>query len=122
MEWSVDGAAGGEDARHEHDIPDFEGQRVFCLIVEGGFWEGDEAFATGAAESDVGLKCPLLPRETVGLQGVLQALMGEGEELCVAFQAEPEHPGPGGAGECAQQACSQAEGRGVGSYGIEQSW
>ena len=71
MEWSVDRAAGGEDARHEHDIPDFEGRRVYCLIVEGGLWEGDEPIASGAAESDMWLKGPLFPGETAGLQGVL---------------------------------------------------
>ena len=71
MEPGVDGAAGGEDAKHEYDIPDFEGQRAFCLTVEGGLWEGDEPIASGAAESDMGLKGSLLPGETVGLQGVL---------------------------------------------------
>ena len=71
VEWSVNGAAGGEDARHEHDIPDFEGQRVLCQTIEGGLGEGDEAFVTGAAESYVGLKYPSFSGETVGLQGVL---------------------------------------------------
>ena len=71
MEWSVDWTARGEDARHEYDIPDFEDQRAFCLIVEGGFWEGDEALAPSAAESNVGVKGPSFSGEPVGLQGVL---------------------------------------------------
>ena len=71
MEWSVDRTARGEDARHEYDIPDFEGQRVLCPTVEGGLWEGDEALAPGAAESNVGLEGTLFPGETGGFQGVL---------------------------------------------------
>ena len=71
MEWSVDRTAGGEDARHEYDIPDFEGQRVFCLIVEDGLGEGDEALAQRSAESDMGIKGSSLPGETGGFQGDL---------------------------------------------------
>ena len=71
MKWTVDRATGGEDARHEHDIPDFEGQSVFCLIVEDGLGEGDEPIASGAAESNVGLEGTSLPGEPVGLQSVL---------------------------------------------------
>ena len=68
----MDRAAGGEYARHEYDIPDFEGQSVFCLIVEDGLGEGDEPIASGAAESDMwGLKVTSLPGEPVGLQSVL---------------------------------------------------
>ena len=71
MEWSVDRTARGEDARHKYDIPEFEGQRVFCLIIEEGLGEGDEALAPCSAESDVGIKGSSLPGETFGLQGVL---------------------------------------------------
>ena len=41
--------------------------------------------------------------------------------MCVAFQTEPEHPGSARVGESAQQACLQAEGWGVGTYGINYS-
>ena len=68
----MDRTAGGEDARHEYDIPDFEGQRVVCLIVEDGLGEGDEALAPGAAESDMwGLKARCSRGKPFGLQGVL---------------------------------------------------
>ena len=67
----MDRAAGGEYARHEYDIPDFEGQSVFCLIVEDGLGEGDEPIASGAAESNVGFEGTLFSWESVGLQGVL---------------------------------------------------
>ena len=67
----MDRAAGGEYARHEYDILDFEGQSVFCLIVEDGLGEGDEPIASGAAESNVGFEGTLFSWESVGLQGVL---------------------------------------------------
>ena len=71
MEPGVDGAARGEDARHEYDISDFEGQRALSLTIEGGLREGDEALAPGAAESDVGIESSSFSGEPVGLQGVL---------------------------------------------------
>ena len=69
----------------------------------------------------MGLEGTSLPGETGGFQGVLQAAPGVSQSLRVAFQTEPEYPGPVGVGECPQQACFQAEGWGVGGYGIDYS-
>ena len=85
MEWSVDRTTRGENARHQDDVPDFKDHSVFCLAIEGGLGEGDEALAPGAAESNVGLKGPSFPGKPVSLQGVLKAAMGESEELGVSI-------------------------------------